>query len=464
MMRRLLTILGYLALTALVVGVTVLLVAYGNGIVYDFKKGKLIQTGIVIIQSAPNGIKVSVDGKTAKKKTPYRASFEAGGRHTFKMEKDGFYPWQKTLDVIYSEVSLVQYALLVPKHPATKVLDSRSNVVAQAVSKDNRHLAYVTNGADAAVYTMDLTNPKPVMLFAAPAATADKPAEALTGVAWSDDASHLIVTSKAGETAVHRVISANGNDVVNLTDQFRFDFTGLQFSSNDWHQLYWISPDGLRRVDLGNQSVSAVLADKVGQFKVIDGGKLLYVQATDLGKSLFSTDGHGHKQQIIAALPDSETYAIDFALYNSHEQVAVVPSRTQVGTLYSDAYSNNPVAKTIAKGVTSVTFSPDGHLVTFYAPGTVTTYDIQQSTLLNMFAAFTFQTNQLQSLSWYDSFHLLRNENGHLLWSEFDGANQVDLGTMSGGLTANSTPNLQNLVFFRPDGSLTRLTQLTIKP
>jgi hypothetical protein len=262
----------------------------------------------------------------------------------------------------------------------------------------------------------------------------------------------------------HRVISANGNDTVNLTDQFRFNFTGLQFSSNDWHQLYWISPDGLRRVDLSNQSVSAVLADKVSQFETIDGGRVLYIQATDLGRTLSSIDSHGHKQQLVAALADSESYAMDFAIYNGREQVAVVPSRTQIGTLYSDVYSNHPVAKTIARGVASVNFSPDGHLVTFYAPTTVTTYDIQQSTLLNIFAAFTFTTNDLQGLSWYDGFHLLRNEGGRLIWSEFDGANRLDLGSVSGTLPANSTPNLQNLVFFRPDGTLTRLMQVTIKP
>src|SRR5436305_10379441 len=112
--RRLLIIAGYISLTgALAVG-TFALVAYGNDYSYDFATHKIIQNGHVIIGSFPNGIRVTADGKELKKKTPYQAAYKVG-LHSFGLARDGFWPWQKTLKVIAGQVSLVRYAVLVPR-------------------------------------------------------------------------------------------------------------------------------------------------------------------------------------------------------------------------------------------------------------------------------------------------------------------------------------------------------------
>jgi hypothetical protein len=142
MLRRILTFLGYLGLTLLVVGVTFALVAYGNDYSYDFSTRSIIQKGHIIIGSLPNGIRVTADGKELKKKTPYQAAYKVGA-HTFSLMKDGFWPWQKTLQVVAGQVTLARYVILVPREPQTTTLDSRTSVVAQSISKDHRHLAYV---------------------------------------------------------------------------------------------------------------------------------------------------------------------------------------------------------------------------------------------------------------------------------------------------------------------------------
>lgn len=449
MRQRILTILGYLAGSAVIVLATVSLVAYGQGYTYDFKSGRIIRTGLVIIQSTPGGAQVSLNGKKLNKKTTYRQSFEQG-RYEFALAKDGFHPWKKTFEIVASEVALVQYALLVPLSPAIKTLDSRPAVTTQVMSKDHRHLAYVSEGS---VYTLDVEGGKPVKAYAPRAATPELPAEVVSEVWWSDDASRLLIVAKVGESPVHYLMSPDGGSVTNLTEQYRFNFSGLRFAGNNARQLYWISPDGLRKLDTEAQSVSAVLADKVRQFQVA-GDRVLYVQRTDLGESLWSIDRNGHKQELVAALPESESYALAISAYRGQEQLAVVPSRTKVGTLYSDIYGTRPVAKTVAHDVTQTAFSPDGHLLTFYSDSRLLTYDLERSDLTHQPVVYEFGgISGLSNLTWFDNFHLLLSQHGELVLTEFDGANTLDMGALAGNWPAYSTSDLRSIVAFRPGGT-----------
>jgi hypothetical protein len=464
MLRRVLTILGYLGVTTLVVGVTIGLVAYGNGYTYDLKTHSVAQTGLVIIRSTPGALQVVFGDKNTRKRTPYRAAFKPGS-YDFSLKKDGFWPWQKRLTVVGGQVTLAQYAVLLPTKPKTTQLDAKPQIMAQSVSKDHRHMAYVVGGAAPAVYTLELAgNAKPVKLYTPKAATSTTPAETLSGVEWSDDASHLLIISDMGGQPVHRLASAGGGEPTDLTNQYRFNLTGLKFSASNWHQLYWVSPDGLRRLDVGSQTVSGVLAEKVSQFWIVP-DRVLYVQQTDFGRSLWSLDGQGHHQELIPALAESDSYAVAYVNYRGQDELAVVPSKTQVGTVYSGIYGDNPVAKVVAHGVTAVNFSPDGHLLALTSPGAMSVYDLERSALDNKLTVYNVagQPGQLSAQTWFDSFHLLMVRSGHLVWSEYDGANAHDLGMVVDGLPAYSTSDTRNIVELSPTATGTTITEIQVK-
>jgi len=50
---------------------------------------------------------------------------------------------------------------------------------------------------------------------------------------------------------------------VNLSDQYKFDIYGNQVFGGNWRQLYWISPDGFRRLDVGSRRPFRGAANKV---------------------------------------------------------------------------------------------------------------------------------------------------------------------------------------------------------
>ncbi len=434
MTRSILTLFGYLALTALVLLMTIALVSYGQGYSYDFKTHRLTHNGLVIIATQPSGAVVKVDSKFGTKKTPYHASFEEGN-YRFNVTKSGYEPWTKLLNVVASQVSLAQYIMLIPKNHPSTVLDRRVQITQQTITRDHRHLAYIVPGVLGGLYTLDLASNKVNRIYHPIAATETVPDEVLTNVSWSDDSSHLILGSNLAGVHTVRLITASNGSVLNLTDKFHFDFTTLQFSARDWRQLYWISPEGLRRLDAGNQTITTPLAVNVRQF-IIAGDRVLYVQSTELGESLGALDTRDHAQTIVQALVKSPSYSIKYESYQGQDILAVVPSSNHIATMYTNIFSADITAKVVAQNVTDIAFSIDGHLVSFYSPYLLISYDLEQSGLLARSVSFRADFpagKEISALSYYDGHHLLLNQNGHVYFVEYDGQNSVELGKIAIG-------------------------------
>ncbi len=300
MTRSIFILLGYLALTALVLVTTVALVAYGQGYSYDFSHRRLTHNGLVIISTQPSAATVKVESKSGTKKTPYHASFEAGS-YRFHVTKSGYEPWTKMLNVVASQVTLAEYIVLLPQNRPQTVIDTRVQILGQVITKDHRHMAYIAPGSNGGLIVLDLVSGKPSRIYQPVAAIAEIGEEVLTDVKWSDDGSHLLLGSNLAGTHIVRLITASDGSQINLTDKYHFDFSTLQFSARDWRQMYWLSPDGLRRLDAGAQTVTGILAEKVSQF-VVAGDRLLYVSSSELGEGLSSLDSRDRKQTIIQAL------------------------------------------------------------------------------------------------------------------------------------------------------------------
>ncbi|HEY6736629.1 MAG TPA: PEGA domain-containing protein [Candidatus Saccharimonadia bacterium] len=467
MIRRILVIIGYVCVMLFVVALTFVLVAYGNDYTYDFQTHQIIQKGHVIIESVPSGTQVTADGRSINKRTPYQAVWSVG-QHAFGLTRDGFWPWSKTLDVLPGQVSLVNYAIMVPKQPARTVLDGRTAFTPQAISKDHRHMAYIEPGVNAALYTLDISGGKPAKLYTAAVASATKPAEALDQVTWSDDASHLLLRSRMGDAVTYRLLTAGSSDSIDLTEQYKFDFAGLAFSANNWRQLYWVSGDGgLRRLDVEAQSVSAVLADKVSQFWVAP-DRVLYVQQNDLGRSLWSLDKNGKRQRLIDSLVQSSGYALAYSTFGGQDELALVPASTGVGTLYSGILSDNPTAKVVAHDVVQPDFTPDGSIVAFSSAKQIVTYDLQRTRLTGKpaIATITDQPGVLQRLTWFDNAHLLTIRDGQLYFSEYDGANRVNLGAVAADAPAEHSSDFKSIYVTQPGraAGTQELVSLAVRP
>lgn len=438
MFRRVLKLTGYVVGALLMVGATIALVAYGKGYSYDFKNHRFVLNGLVIIETAPDNANVLVNGKQVSSDTPYRSTIEAG-RYSFEVSKVGFRSWSKSLEVRASEVVFAEYVILFPNQ--IKVESSNLGHPAQSLvgSPDRKRIAYLSADKSPAVWLLDPDERVTRQLYAARAG------ETLTSLVWASDNSRVLLTSKLNDKTNYIVLST-GRDVnpQNLTDLFNQDFQQLRFNPANNNEMYWISPQGnLHRLNLSDRTASAILADKVSSFS-FGGGRVFYVQATKLGKSLFSLERSGTKQELIQSLAESPSYEILFHRLDERDYLVVVPSQAKTATMYQDIFSKNIEAKVIAKDVDHIKRSPDGRFLVVHNSDTITTFDVKKKRLYD----FRSSPKGITSLEWFDDFHLVLVAGGKSLVIEYDGANVTTLESV--GSPAYASPDRKALVGLSP--------------
>jgi hypothetical protein len=415
MIRKLLIASSYLLGALIVVGGTVLLIAYGNGYSYDFAKGRLVHRGLILLESIPSGAKVTLGDKQLTQKTPYRQTFE-GGNYEFTLTKDGYRTWNKRIDVVPAQVSLAQYVILIPQHLQVDSIANQPTISQFTASRDRHRVAYtVPSGADAGIWSLDTGNRAVTKLYSTPSA-----AGVLTEVdeiqGWSDDASHVLVKATSGDRVQFLLLSSNPSDqVINITDSLKTDIANLTFSKSTWRELYWQSPEGLRRVDMNSNTISDILVPKAAAF-TFAGDRVLYIDTSQPTASLWSIDHSNHKQQLVAALPPSTRYALGYTTYINTPQAMVVAVDTGTATLYSDVYSSNVSSKTITAAASQVSFNGDGRFALLSDEHHVATYDLEQGRTYN----FPAINSTVTGLSWFDNYHIQFNRGGQIVLSEYD--------------------------------------------
>jgi hypothetical protein len=462
MLPRLLAILGYIVGAVIIIGGTVLLIAYGKGYSYDFNTGRLLHRGLVLLESAPSNAQITLGNKVLKQKTPYRQTFE-GGEYDFTVAKDGFRTWHKRIEVIPAQVSLVQYLLLLPQHFQVDSVATYPAISQALASRDRHRLGFVVpSGPTAGVWSLDTGNREQTRLYIPPTAVAGQPAEQLQIVSWSDDASHTLVKRTAGTAISYLVLAANGSDpVIDLATAFPgVDFATADFNPSNWRELYWISPEGLRRVDVTTKAVSQPFAQKLATFGFA-GDRVLFVDTSQPVASLWSLDRGGHTQRLVPELAPSVSYSLAFSTYIGTPQAVVVAPDSHNVTLYTDIYNQGKVtAKTIDVSASRASFNGDGRFVLLSDDAHVSTYDLERSKIYR----FPEINSKVTGLSWFDTYHVQFNRGGQIVLAEFD-ANYAIAITRGDGLAPfNSSDNKYVFATAPTSSGTTQLKALKIRP
>ena len=76
------------------------LVFYTAGYRYNPLKEKIERNGTMIFDSKPSGATILLNGTATGKTTPVTVQDVVPGRYVIRYEKDGYWPWEKQLDVL----------------------------------------------------------------------------------------------------------------------------------------------------------------------------------------------------------------------------------------------------------------------------------------------------------------------------------------------------------------------------
>jgi hypothetical protein len=413
--KKILLICSYVLVAAIIAGGTLLLVSYGQGYSYDFKNHKFVSNGLLILGTTPDGARLSINDRLTRKSTPYRSTLRVG-EYDLKLTKDGYRPWTKRVTIVASEVVNLALIIMVPEQLRTRVVSGAPDPTSLIVSSDHKHIAAITGGTNPGLWQINAEKATTKKIYT--------PSEGQTiqSATLSRDGSRSLVRVQYPDGVHVLHINMDNGKVQDLTSDFKVALDDLRFSFKDANRLYWLSADGLRRIDVDSRTLSAVLADKVANY-TYDNDRIIYIQSTNLGKIVAVMDADGRNAEtLVEGVVESPSYVMSYASFRGNDDLAVVPSSTGQMTVYESIYSDNVVSRVVARDVTRVLPSDDGHYFVFAGTKGFGSYDIGRGKLYN-----GLYTDAVDAISWFNGAHVVVNSGGKTQLVEFDGGNATTI-------------------------------------
>jgi len=104
------------------------IIFYSQGYRFDFSQMKYLETGGIYVKTNPGEATVSIDGNYTNRISGFSRDLLVQNllpkSHTVKIEKEGYYSWEKTLEVKEKIVSEAKYVILFPKDNPFALIES----------------------------------------------------------------------------------------------------------------------------------------------------------------------------------------------------------------------------------------------------------------------------------------------------------------------------------------------------
>lgn len=257
-------ILMVLAIIPIVIFLTLMAMGYRLG-----EDLSLEQSGLVQVNSLPNGATVKIDGENKFRTDASRML--AGGEHTLEISKDGFDSWSKKIEVTPGFLLRVRYPRLFRlERKAESVLElgslrlfsaapSRTRLLYQAEDVTKLQLVNIRND-DIKINTIDLSGVLPLSETGESLGTIGK-------IKWSWNSDAALMELNYADGADWLLVDMRENvPSRNLSRDFGLAITDVQFAGDSIERLYVLENGNLREVNLNNNGITKVLLANVEEF------------------------------------------------------------------------------------------------------------------------------------------------------------------------------------------------------
>ncbi|MFA5854097.1 MAG: PEGA domain-containing protein [Patescibacteria group bacterium] len=209
---------------------------------YNFTRGRLERTGVVVVETRPAGASISLNNKPQKTETPTQISKVTPGTYTVRVEKANYHPWTKTVTVGSREsVFLNQISLFRTEAPTS--IKTLGTPAATAFSNDVRYGAVVasaSSGSELSVIDTKIGTAYLPYRSSAPATS--------FRLHWSPNGRTLLI-ERAGKSPLFLLWSANDPERVrDLLKEAEIIFTEV-FWAQDTDRLYGVAKNTLYQID-----------------------------------------------------------------------------------------------------------------------------------------------------------------------------------------------------------------------
>jgi hypothetical protein len=419
----------------LLLGISLL---YTLGYRFDSQAQKVEQSGLIQYASVPPGASVKVDGSDIGVRSPTK-SVVLPGTHEFVMELKNYETWRKSLVIESGTLTWLSYARLIPKKLSVEPITHLSTLVQTLSSPDKRFMAAITEASQPVFQIYDLTaaNVKQSIITLNPTDYTDANTQDITHhfafVKWDKTGRYLLVKHDYNDKTEWLVIDRqDGILKINVTKTMDIAIDDAQFSEIDGTQLFVLTGNDVRKINLTAGTMSRPVVTSVIEFHVHDDDTISYVSWSD-AKKLHRNVGIVKNGKQTAVLHTSTADpSVPLHVFASHyfNKDYVVISEGKKLSLFSGEFPGGqsettklgkPQTFAVMSDVTSLGMNPSGRFVLAGYDKSYASYDIERQAFVPTIGLE--QASKPRKLNWLDDYYLWSDQGGTLTLREFDGEN-----------------------------------------
>ena len=265
----------YLIFIIVFLALTPIIILYASGYRYNFKLAQLQKTGILIIETEPKGADVFINQNKAARKTPIELKNLLPDDYLVKIEKMGYFSWEKKLKVQSNLTTFANNILLIKK--SLPALETAGEIFwLEPIFGGNRYLYNFIDGEESAINIYDRDSLMTKTLFST------KPNYMINFIEWSGNNKKMLVKYNYNNYAFIDIEMEQAKELPKLK---AFSFEKLHWDRLNAGLLYGLSKNSLYQINAETEQTKAVMAKYIEDFYIL-GQNVYYITKTSDGSYL----------------------------------------------------------------------------------------------------------------------------------------------------------------------------------
>lgn len=440
---------------------------------FSYKDGVVIQNGMMFISSSPTGANITINGKAEG--AANKRLIVPAGKYQIELQRDGYRPWQRTVNLEGSKVQRYYYPILIPNQLTSSSVVTVKGTVDLATESPDSNWLLLNNPASPLKFKLaDLSNPLQIevtnlTLPSALVSSGDRQSWQL--VEWSNDSRHVLLRHNFDSS--HEFVVVDVEDPtksVNINDKFGASPTRVNLFDENYDE-YWFYNDRnkeLSRADLSGGKISRFLP-KVLAYKSFSDSIVLYATAAKSGKVKIIWHQDNRDYVIADDMPLSKAadgYLFDLAQFEGDWYVAIGETGGKSISIYKNPVDYITSHKSIVQADYALDIKHPNYLkFSANAQFILAENGLSVAVFNALYATnYEYELGRLDApqkhVIWMDGFHLLHVANGQLEIADFNGINRQVLVAASAKYQPFFNTNQEYLFTLSNSGSGDKATTI----
>lgn len=439
--KRVKLMVGYGLLGMVIALATLVLVYVTTGYYVDRNTGEVIQNGLIYIDSKPESAKIILNGVEQSSRTSARLVVPEN-RYTIQLDRSGYRPWSRTIDLEGGSVRRLNYVRLVPNDVETlpvQTLEGQPSVVSQSI--DKRWLVFAYNNNPLEMKTVDLVSDSFAVQdikFPVDLVVSNSLKGAWQIVEWADDNKVFLATYTTEEGTEYVLINRDKPlESINLSvalEDVPFSELTLRNRKNNLLFAYNQTDKTLSKVRIDGSNLERY-AEGVEAFASF-GEDVLYVKnmVEDKTKSIAILK-QGSDEYPLRELKRTKEYLLDLSKIGSAFVAGVTSAEEDRAFIYYDPIKSfnqdNPPKYPVLAAVLRIAdpeelrISQNSSAITVRSGQQFATHEFEEDRTFVFSVGGTI--NSGQEFRWLDGRHFTISIDGVQYMIDYSGDNQYEL-------------------------------------